>query len=85
MGNFCHNQPSTSETEFQVEMTDVDNRLIGGHLEIHQSSLQFVSQDGLTEKLWPLKCLKRFGTEKDVFVIECGRRCQGGVGIFAFK
>jgi len=37
------------------------------------------------EDMWPLKSLRRYGADEDVFSFESGRRCPMGEGIFAFK
>ena len=37
------------------------------------------------EDAWPLKSLRRYGADDDVFSFESGRRCPMGEGIFAFK
>ena len=34
---------------------------------------------------WPLKSLRRYGAEDDVFSIEAGRKCPTGPGIYAFR
>ena len=34
---------------------------------------------------WPLRCLRRYGAEADVFSFESGRKCETGAGIYAFR
>ncbi|XP_063707764.1 fibroblast growth factor receptor substrate 2-like, partial [Culicoides brevitarsis] len=35
--------------------------------------------------MWPLKCLRRYGCDSDMFSFESGRRCATGEGIYAFR
>ncbi|KAH3739751.1 fibroblast growth factor receptor substrate 3-like [Dreissena polymorpha] len=34
---------------------------------------------------WPLRCLRRYGFDEDLFSFESGRRCPTGSGIYAFR
>lgn len=34
---------------------------------------------------WPLRCLRRYGFDAELFSFESGRRCPTGPGIYAFK
>uniref|UniRef100_A0A8C7EVJ7 Docking protein 3 n=1 Tax=Neovison vison TaxID=452646 RepID=A0A8C7EVJ7_NEOVI len=34
---------------------------------------------------WPYRFLRKFGSDKDVFSFEAGRRCDSGEGLFAFS
>lgn len=34
---------------------------------------------------WPYRFLRKFGSHKDVFSFEAGRRCESGEGLFAFS
>lgn len=34
---------------------------------------------------WPLKCVRRYGYDSDLFSFESGRRCHTGSGIYAFR
>ena len=48
-------------------------------------TLNLTSYSNFREDMWPLKSLRRYGADEDVFSFESGRRCPMGEGIFAFK
>lgn len=53
-----------------IEITDND-------LILHQKSKDYVT--------WPLRSLRRYGFDAELFSFESGRRCPTGPGIYAFK
>ncbi|XP_069102805.1 fibroblast growth factor receptor substrate 2-like [Argopecten irradians] len=54
----------------KIEVTDVD-------LILHQKGKDPIH--------WPLRCLRRYGCDQELFSFESGRRCPTGPGIYAFK
>ena len=48
-----------------------------GHLILYQKSKDAIR--------WPLRCLRRYGFDAELFSFESGRRCPTGPGIYAFK
>ncbi|KAK3097606.1 hypothetical protein FSP39_011338 [Pinctada imbricata] len=54
-----------------------------GKLEVTDSDLVHFHRG--KEIRWPLRCLRRYGWEGELFSFESGRRCQTGPGIYAFK
>ena len=42
-------------------------------------------QKGKDVVMWPLKSLRRYGAEADIFSFESGRKCDTGPGIYAFR
>ncbi|XP_061176734.1 uncharacterized protein LOC133185492 [Saccostrea echinata] len=54
-----------------------------GKIEVTDSDLILYHRQ--KEIRWPLRCLRRYGWEEELFSFESGRRCATGPGIFAFK
>jgi fibroblast growth factor receptor substrate 2 len=55
-----------------------------GKIEITDTEL-ILRQKGRDQITWPLRCLRRYGWEEELFSFESGRRCYTGPGIYAFK
>ncbi|XP_046388503.1 fibroblast growth factor receptor substrate 2 [Ischnura elegans] len=58
--------------------------LSSGQLEITEADIIFY-QKGKVPMKWPLKCLRRYGFDAELFSFESGRRCPTGPGIYAFN
>lgn len=70
---------------FRVLNLDDDGQaLCSGQLEVTELEL-ILYQHAKTPVRWPLRCLRRYGFDMDVFTFESGRRCVTGPGIYAFK
>lgn len=70
---------------FQVMNVDDEGNLITpGRLEITEADI-VLYQRGKPPVKWPLKCLRRYGYDSEIFSFESGRRCSTGPGIYAFK
>ncbi|XP_078583002.1 fibroblast growth factor receptor substrate 2-like [Branchiostoma floridae x Branchiostoma japonicum] len=70
---------------FHVRNVDDDgNELEAGVLEVTAGDLilYLKNRDPIR---WPLKCLRRYGYDSNLFSFESGRRCHTGPGIYAFK
>lgn len=64
---------------------DGDGRhLKPGRIEVTDSQLILYQKGNICVK-WPLKSLRRYGFDSEVFSFECGRRCSTGPGVYAFK
>lgn len=70
---------------FQViNVDEAGNRLSSGQLEITESHLIFYQRKKEPIK-WPLRSLRRYGFDAELFSFESGRRCPTGAGIYAFR
>ncbi|GFS09249.1 fibroblast growth factor receptor substrate 3 [Elysia marginata] len=60
-------------------------------VELHRGIIQIIDGDLVLYQKnknpirWPLRCLRRYGFDAELFSFESGRRCAMGSGIFAFK
>ncbi|XP_076231106.1 uncharacterized protein LOC143177178 [Calliopsis andreniformis] len=70
---------------FQVmNVDDLGNLITPGRLEVTENDL-VLYQRGKQPIKWPLRCLRRYGYDAEIFTFESGRRCSTGPGIYAFK
>ena len=53
--------------------------------QVTDNGLLVLHQKGKDAVHWPLKSLRRYGAEADVFSFESGRKCKTGPGIYAFR
>ena len=66
-----------------MNVDDSGRRLCPGQLEVNDSDL-ILYQAGKSAVRWPLRSLRRYGFDAELFSFECGRRCPTGPGIYAF-
>ncbi|XP_033114856.1 fibroblast growth factor receptor substrate 3-like isoform X2 [Anneissia japonica] len=70
---------------FKVKNVDDDGETVSkGLLEVGKTELT-LHQRGKDMISWPLRSLRRYGFDSDLFSFESGRRCPTGQGIYAFK
>lgn len=67
-----------------INIDDNNVDLSSGQLEISRLEITLYRKDKEPTK-WPLKCLRRYGYDADVFSFEAGRRGPDGQGIYAFR
>lgn len=67
-----------------VNVDEVGHRYNPAKLEVTESDL-VLHQRGKAAIRWPLRCLRRYGFDAELFSFESGRRCPTGPGIYAFK
>lgn len=63
---------------------ELGNMLFPGQIQITDSEL-VLYQKGKEPIRWPMRCLRRYGFDAELFSFESGRRCTTGPGIYAFK
>lgn len=67
-----------------MNVDDAGQVLSQGQLEVTEADL-ILHQRGKSPVRWPLRCLRRYGFDAEVFSFESGRRCPTGPGIYAFR
>ncbi|XP_060596711.1 fibroblast growth factor receptor substrate 3-like [Ruditapes philippinarum] len=65
-------------------VNDLGAEISPGKIEVTENDLIFY-QKGKEPIRWPLRCLRRYGFDEELFSFESGRRCPTGSGIYAFK
>lgn len=70
---------------FQVSNVNDHGDLVSpGQLEVTETEL-VLYQRGKNPTIWPLRSLRKYGFDSEIFSFECGRRCPTGEGIYAFR
>lgn len=55
-----------------------------GRIEISEAQLILYQKGDITVR-WPLRSLRKYGFDAELFSFECGRRCPTGPGVYAFR
>lgn len=80
-----HGARDTNANIFRVfSVNDLGVVLNAGKIEVSPTDL-ILYMKGKEPIRWPLRCLRRYGFDEELFSFESGRRCPTGPGIYAFK
>ena len=75
----------TANGQFKVQSIDDDGKVNShGIMTVSATELVFTCGDDTTYR-WPLKYIRRYGCEDNLFQIEVGRKCTTGEGLYDFK
>lgn len=70
---------------FEVRNISDDKREVGhGTVEVTATDLIYVDASTHERWKWPVRFLRKYGFEENIFSFEAGRRCPGGEGLYAF-
>ena len=84
MGN-CIGVDKLPENMFHVVNIGDDRRLDKGMMQVTEMELIFTDRKTTESWRWPLKFLRKYGCDGEVFSFEAGRKCPGGEGLYAFE
>lgn len=79
--------PSKKSLPNIYEVANVDgdgNKICFGRLEVTETEL-ILHQKHKAPTVWPLKSLRRYGADSELFSFESGRRAPTGHGFYAFR
>lgn len=67
-----------------INIDSTGSIVTGGTIKVTKYDISFkFSNNNLA--VWPLRSLRRYGYDEQIFSFEAGRRCKSGPGIYAFK
>lgn len=81
----CISADKLPENMFHVINIGDDRRLDKGMMQVTETELIFTDRRTTESWRWPLKFLRKYGCDGEVFSFEAGRKCPGGEGLYAFE
>lgn len=82
-GNFERRQQANVFHVWNVD--EYGEPVTPGHIEVTDSSLILYQKTTREAIIWPMRSLRRYGFDAELFSFESGRRCTTGPGVYAFK